>query len=278
MSKEIKINVQVDENEQPIIVETSQYYAPVQSVNGKIGFVTITQQDLGISGGFASSGDLNNYYLKSNPSGYITGVDTSNFYTKNNPSGFITGVDTSNFYTKDNPSGFITSENVIYTSGNQAISGQKDFAVRPTVSNTGVLLSGQNSFVIQTSTSQSNLANANTLYFFMGHSAGYSVSRTDRPTPFLEACTVKKVSITLQQANASTTGFNITGYLINTTKNLTGIVFTAANTTADANFYHYTNSNLNIPFSEGDSGACGIFSTTAAVTNLRSMANIYCYN
>ncbi len=49
-----------------------------------------------------------NYYLDSNPSGYITGYDTGLFYASSNPSGFITGVDTTNFYTNDNPSGFIT--------------------------------------------------------------------------------------------------------------------------------------------------------------------------
>ena len=58
-------NVIVDSVEQPIIIETPQYYAPVQSVNGKIGFVTITQEDLGISGGLVSFGDLTTY------SGYV---------------------------------------------------------------------------------------------------------------------------------------------------------------------------------------------------------------
>jgi hypothetical protein len=163
-----------------IIVQTDST-APVQSVNGKIGFVSIDKSDVGlsnvenvsilgasghlqyqinnldISGGYATdlelnttsgvlnqkinnlSGDTDNkFYLKSNPSGfltgvdlsalyprnnpsgYITGVDTSNFYTKNNPSGFITGVDTSNFYTKNNPSGFITGVDTsnFYTKNN----------------------------------------------------------------------------------------------------------------------------------------------------------------
>jgi hypothetical protein len=90
MSKEIKINVQVDENEQPIIVHTPEYFAPVQSVNGKIGFVTISAQDIQITG-LATSGDLLNYYLRSNPSG------------------------------------FITSQNVVFTTGDQTISGNKTF-------------------------------------------------------------------------------------------------------------------------------------------------------
>lgn len=40
------IIIQVQENEEPIIIETPEYFAPVQSVNGKIGFVTITQEIL----------------------------------------------------------------------------------------------------------------------------------------------------------------------------------------------------------------------------------------
>ena len=42
-------NVTVYEFEQPIIIQTSDYYAPVQSVNGKIGFVTIDKTDVGLS-------------------------------------------------------------------------------------------------------------------------------------------------------------------------------------------------------------------------------------
>lgn len=52
--------IQVEENEQPIIVQTPEYYAPVQSVNGKIGWVTITKEDLGITGDFVYTvGDQN---------------------------------------------------------------------------------------------------------------------------------------------------------------------------------------------------------------------------
>jgi hypothetical protein len=81
------------------------------------------------------SGDinLNNYYPSSNPSGFITGVDTSNFYTNDNPSGFITGVDLSNYYTNDNPSGFVTNADlsqVVYTTGDQTITGNKTFTNR----------------------------------------------------------------------------------------------------------------------------------------------------
>ena len=50
-------------------------------------------------------------YPASNPSGYITGVDTSSLYPRSNPSGFITGI-----------------QNLVYTTGDQTISGVKTFA------------------------------------------------------------------------------------------------------------------------------------------------------
>jgi hypothetical protein len=49
-------------------------------------------------------------------------------YPASNPNGYITGINTSNFYTNDNPSGFITGiENLVYTTGDQIISGKKTF-------------------------------------------------------------------------------------------------------------------------------------------------------
>ena len=64
--------------------------------------------------------DSGNYYLDTNPSGFITGVDTSNFYTNDNPSGYITGVDTSTLYPRSNPSGYITGYDtgLFYASSN----------------------------------------------------------------------------------------------------------------------------------------------------------------
>ena len=75
---------------------------------------------------FVSVPETSEFYLTSNPSGFITGVDLSSYvqssetgvlYPTSNPSGFITGVDLSSyiqdsetgaFYPASNPSGFIT--------------------------------------------------------------------------------------------------------------------------------------------------------------------------
>ena len=94
--------------------------------------------------GFITGYDTGLFYASSNPSGFITGYDTGLFYASSNPSGFITGYDTGLFYASSNPSGFITGiENLVYTTGDQNISGIKSFSERPNVNGTGILLSGE---------------------------------------------------------------------------------------------------------------------------------------
>jgi hypothetical protein len=108
--------------------------------------------DIANYSGFVNS----NFYPLNNPSGFITGVDLSQY---------LTGVDLSAYVTRSggqfidrptlNGTGFLLSgeaaalpETIVYTTGDQTISGIKDFTVRPTVNGTGVLLSGeeQNTF------------------------------------------------------------------------------------------------------------------------------------
>ena len=109
-------SVTVHEFEQPIIIQTSEYFAPVQSVNGKVGFVNIDKTDVGLS-------NVENISII-NVSGYLQNeIDniSGDFYLNSNPSGYITGVDLSAYVTKS--SGAFTN--------------------RPTVNGTGVLLSGE---------------------------------------------------------------------------------------------------------------------------------------
>jgi hypothetical protein len=96
------------------------------------------------------------------PSGEInTGELDLRYYSINNPSGFITGVDLSNYVTKingqfnDRPTvngtGVLLSgeaanvdlSSTVQITGDQNISGIKNFYSRPTVNGTGVLLSGE---------------------------------------------------------------------------------------------------------------------------------------
>jgi hypothetical protein len=81
-----------------------------------------TLQEIGVGG-------VGNFYpLDSNPSGYATTDQLSNYYLNSNISGFITGID-----------------NLVYTTGDQNISGVKNFYSIPTVSGVPLALSGQNS-------------------------------------------------------------------------------------------------------------------------------------
>jgi hypothetical protein len=59
-------------------------------------------------------------------SGDTVSIDVSDLYPANNPSGFITGI-----------------SNLVYTTGNQTISGVKNFTERPTLNGTGFLLIGE---------------------------------------------------------------------------------------------------------------------------------------
>jgi hypothetical protein len=136
----------------------------------------------GQTGVFITSSQTGQFYPISNPSGYITGVNLSSYattgyvanvsgdlqnkinttsgYAVSGYSGSITGIEvigsstkTINLYKRDGSilsasftdsggSGSAPVEDVVYTTGNQDISGLKDFQTRPTVLDVPVLVSG----------------------------------------------------------------------------------------------------------------------------------------
>jgi len=124
-----------------------------------------------------------------NLSSYITTGQTGVFYPRNNPSGFISSAGLTPY---------ALANQVVYTTGNQTISGNKTFAqgtvfgdstqdnifvvsgnqvsfgVRPTVNGTGVLLSGEGiASLITIQDEGSSQGSASTLNFIGG---GVSVS------------------------------------------------------------------------------------------------------
>jgi hypothetical protein len=119
---------------------------------------------------YITTGQTGDFYPRSNPSGFITGVNlsayittgqTGDFYPRSNPSGFITGVNLSAYVTASNGqftnrptvngTGILLSgegggstslpPTLVYTTGDQTISGIKTFSSRPQVNTTGVILS-----------------------------------------------------------------------------------------------------------------------------------------
>ena len=146
-----------------------------------------------------------------------------------------------------------------------------------TVGGTGVLLSGQNIFVLQGGTTQSNTSVGDNYIGLAGANIGWSNTSASRRVAILENCVARKASITLQQEAAGNAVSNITGSIVNFTQNLTGIISTTIASNNNNNFINFSNSNLNLPFSAGDNVGVLIHSQLV-ITGLRGMANVYFYN
>jgi hypothetical protein len=95
--------------------------------------------DTGYLTGYVLKTETGQFYPTSNPSGYITGVDLSAYAT----TVYVTGVsgylqNQINNFSGSNPTGVYVS-----LTGNEDVSGLKDFQTRPTVLDIPVLLSGE---------------------------------------------------------------------------------------------------------------------------------------
>lgn len=119
------------------------------------------------TGSYVLNSQTGQFYPNSNPSGFITGVDFSSYATQsyvtgisgnlqsqitnlNNATGsYILNSQTGDFYANSNPSGFITGiENIVFTTGDQTISGIKTFSTGVNVTgdvniNGNLTISGQ---------------------------------------------------------------------------------------------------------------------------------------
>jgi hypothetical protein len=132
------------------IVNITLDSAPVQAVNGKIGFVTLSPQDIGITG-LATSGDLLNYVTKTNgefidrPTVGGTGILLSGEAARlPDTIVYTTGAQTisgSKTFYADNY--IFSGANVIFVQNTGIVSGDWHFLNRPTVNDTGVLLQGE---------------------------------------------------------------------------------------------------------------------------------------
>jgi hypothetical protein len=146
-----------------------------QTINSLKNFLvrpTVNGTGVLLSGEASVTGALTGafYPLNSNPSGYITGVDLTNYVTKSSTGVFVTTGQTGNFVTTSQTGAFVTTGStgsfvtssqtgqfvgtgqtgnfvtngqVVFLTGNQDVSGVKNFYSRPTVNGTGVLLSGE---------------------------------------------------------------------------------------------------------------------------------------
>jgi hypothetical protein len=172
--------------------------------------------------------------------------------------------------------GTISPSEKLQVVGNIKASGAS-FTNRPTVNNTGVLLSGQNVFVLQGATTQATTTVGDNYLGLAGAHIGWSNTSFSRRVTILENCVARKASIILHQDATGPAVSNITGSLINITQGLTGIISQSMTATNNNNFINYSNSNLSVPFSAGDQSIILIHSQSA-ITNVRGMATVYFYN
>lgn len=205
---------------------------------------------------------------------FAEGVDLNNI---DNIS--LSGVDitiTSGVVTSTNP---LSAPNIVYNTGDQTISGVKNFSSRPTVNNTGVLLTGQNCFIINLfhSTDTQRVGHN----YFGNVSAGTSNNRGHRQFPVLESCVAKKASWTQQSPSAGNPPLVSTGYFINATTNTTGIISTVLATPNDFVTNYTADFSPSIIISSGDFIVCSLFGPSYSASfpgSVRNSVNLYCYN
>jgi hypothetical protein len=244
------------------------------SGNSHITILTPNAQTAGVV--FGSPADNFGSYLSWNhdnhslklgtakPSGFIQLLTNNEAEAVRITSGGFVGIGTNNPSEK------------LEVAGNIKASGAS-FTNRPTVNNTGVLLSGQNIFVLQGGTTQSNTSVGDNYLGLAGANIGWSNTSASRRVTILENCVARKASITLQQEVAGNAVSNITGSIVNFTQNLTGTISTTIASNNNNNFINFSNSNLNLPFSAGDNVGV-LINSQLVITGLRAMANVYFYN
>ena len=106
-------------------------------------FITTSQ-----TGGFVSTGSTGSFITSSQTGQFVSTGSTGSFVTGSvvRPSetgNFITTSQTGQFVGTGATGGFAVNTQVVFVTGNQDVSGIKNFYSRPTVNGTGVLLSGE---------------------------------------------------------------------------------------------------------------------------------------
>jgi molybdate-binding protein len=150
-----------------------------------------------------------------------------------------------------------------------------------TVGGTGVLLSGQNSFILPFSNT-SDTANSNTTYYFSNLDYGLRANTGQAKVLALENFVARKASWTIV-ASVFTPATISTGYFINYTKNTTGIISEVISASAASTAYNY-GGLLNPPITVNINDEIGVGFRTGPSLNsqghsgCRNLVNVYCYN
>ena len=153
----------------------------VMTVNGRMGNVVINSSDITSAGG-ALTATLSNYYLNSNPSGYITASSLTPYALSATLSNYALTATLSNYYLNSNPSGYITgtitSGQIAIANSSSSITGSSNFTwnnINNILNVNGLSIGGnnQNTFVGNESLYNVTTGNNNTAF---GYSTLYSVT------------------------------------------------------------------------------------------------------
>ena len=152
------------------------------------------------------------------------------------------------------------------------------------VNNTGVLLTGQNTFTVFMQVTNSNPAN-DSISYFNNIPGGPTTVVANKIFQIGEKCIAKKAA--WNQYLDTFTGVpnqNATGYFINVSTQSTGVISTVinANTFGTSGFSYVSQITPNIAVNETDYVVCGLkwgnYTVGLRPSGWRAAVNIYCYN
>ena len=152
--------------------------------------------------------------------------------------------------------------NVVHvTGGNETISGVKNFTSTPTVNNTGVLLSGQNSFQKTFNHDVMNMNN-NTYFFSNLHGLDASITSNQRRMIMMQSCQARYASwntFTAVAREQDSINNPSTGYFVNNTTNVSGVITNQYRHAVNGTFYSFTGAiNPPIDINFGDKVQIGL--------------------
>ena len=115
--------------------------------------------------------------------------------------------------------------------------------------------------------------------WFNGQGTGYSsgTNGSTRAITILETCSLKRVSLTIQQATGGTTGTNGVLGIRNITTGVNYVLISAITTTANNDFENFSQTGLSVPFTAGDQYAWYYTGFSTVATLLRTIVTGYFY-
>lgn len=229
-----------------------------QSQSGILRDLVLTGKDININ----ASGQLN-IFDNTNISGNLTVSGTGIFAAidlNNIDSLALSGMDITitNANVLVNTNNTIIAPNLVYNTGDQTISGTKNFISRPNVNSTGVAISGQflNALVTLTHANQTPANGGQTYYFAQRYDAALVTNTTDRRFVVPRDCVIKHYTLQIQNFGSFGAGTTSVTYDIYNATDGQVVPNSTLYTCTNCHPYNqvfsgHAMSNVNIPLSSG---------------------------